>query len=155
MTEPRGRADRQTEERTERRRRNDVTLDGGQRLKLAIPPEVAERLNREGRTPRWINDEGNRMHNLTVLDDYDKVAGVDPVPVGTKDGKPILAHLCSKPTRYIQEDRAKREAVRQETERALLRGKVPGDPSTGQDDRYSSQYVDEASKFQRGGLGPP
>jgi hypothetical protein len=156
MTGPRGRVDRQTEERTERRRRSDVTIDGGQRLKLAIPPEVAERLKAEGRTPRWVNDEGNRMHNLTRLDDYDKVAGVDPVPVGTtKEGKPIKAHLCSKKTAYIEIDKAKLDERRKETERAMLRGKVPGDPSTGQDDRYSSSFVDEASSIRRGGLGPP
>jgi hypothetical protein len=155
MTGPRGRVDRQTEERTERRRRSDVTIDGGQRLKLAIPPEVAERLKAEGRTPRWVNDEGNRMHNLTRLDDYDKVAGVDPVPVGTtKEGKPIKAHLCSKPTEFIREDRTKLDERRKETERAMLRGKVPGDPSTGHDDKYSQGYVDEASSIRRGGLGP-
>jgi hypothetical protein len=155
MTEARGRADRQTEERTARRRRSDTTIDGGQALKLAIPPEVEERLKREGRTPRWANDEGNRMHNLTRLDDYDKVEGVDPVPVGTtKEGKPILAHLLSKPTAYIKQDRAKREERRQETERALLRGKTPGDPHS-HDGKYSSGYVDEASKITHGGLGSP
>jgi hypothetical protein len=155
MTEARGRADRQTEERTERRRRSDVTLDGGQRLKLAIPPEVAERLKAEGRTPRWANDEGNRMYNLTKLDDYDKVAGVEPVPVGTnKEGKPIKAHLLSKPTDFVEEDKVKLDERRKETERALLRGKTPGD-SHGHDERYSSGYVDEASKIQRGGIGSP
>lgn len=155
MTEQRGRQGRLEVERTERRRRNDTTIDGSQRLKLAIPPEVAERLKAEGRTPRWVNDEGNRIHQLTRMDDYDKVDGVDPVPVGsTKEGKPILAHLCSKPDAFIQEDRQQADERRKEVERALLRGKPPGE-SHSHDDKYSSGYVDEASKIQRGGLGPP
>lgn len=154
MTEERGRQSRQVEERQERRRRRDDTIDGSQSLKLAIPPEVEARLKAEGRTPRWINDDGNRMHNLTVRDDYDKVEGVAPVPVGTKDGKPIMAHLCSKPTAFIEEDRAKAEKRRKETERALLRGKVEGETHT-HDDRYSEGYVVEETKITRSGLGPP
>lgn len=150
------RTERKDEVRQERRRRSDTTIDGSQRLKLAVPPEIEARLRAEGRTPRWINDEGNRMHQLTRLDDYDKVEGVDPVPVGTtKEGKPIIAHLCSKPTAFIEEDRAKMDQPRQETERALLRGAVPGDPSAGHDPKYSSGYVDEASKITHGGRRAP
>jgi hypothetical protein len=152
MTDNRGRTDRRNEEAQVRRRRDDVTIDGGQRLKLAIPQEVAERLKSEGRVPRWVNDEGNRMHNLTKLDDYDKVQGVDPRVVGTsKEGKPILAHLCSKPAQFIAEDREKLDARRRETERALLRGKNPEDPIAGND----SFYADEANTIQHGGRRSP
>lgn len=149
------RADRKDETRQERRRRSDTTIDGGQRLKLAIPPEIEAKLKAEGRTPRWINDEGNRMYQMTERDDYDKVAGVDPIPVGTtKEGKPIYAHLCSKPDALIEEDRAKADEPRKEMERALLRGRVPGD-TAGHDERYSSGYVDEASHISRGGRNSP
>lgn len=147
MTDTRGRADRQTEERHQRRRRSDANLDGGQRLKLAIPPDVEARLKAEGRIPRWVNDEGNRMHNLLKLDDYDKVEGVPPVVVGTtKEGKPLKAHLCSKPADFIKEDEAKRDESRRETERALLRGKNPEDPIAGND----SFYADPANRIQHG-----
>jgi hypothetical protein len=102
MTEVRTRADRTTEEATQRRRRDDTTIDGAQRLKLAIPPEVEARLKEEKRTPRWINDEGNRIHNMTKLDDYDRVEGVEPEVVGTtKEGQPIKAYLHSKPDAFI------------------------------------------------------
>lgn len=152
MTENRGRTERQQEERQERRRRSDTTIDGGQRLKLAIPPEVADRLKAEGRTPRWVNDDGNRMHNLTQLDDYDKVEGVDPRVVGTtKEGKPIKAHLCSKPTRFIEEDQGKLDGRRREMEAALLRGKNPEDPIAGRSDFY----VDPASQIQHGDRRSP
>jgi hypothetical protein len=155
MTDLRQRADRKTEERQERRRRRDDTIDGGQRLKLAIPPEVTARLKAEGRTPRWINDEGNRIVNMTKYDDYDPVDGVDPVFVGTtKEGKPIKAILHSKPTAFVEEDRAKLDEPRREMERALLRGKVPGDQHS-HDEKYSSGYVDEASKIHVGGRRSP
>jgi hypothetical protein len=147
MTGLRGRVARQDVVQAERRRRKDTTIDGSQRLKLAIPPEVAAQLKAEGRTPRWVNDEGNRMHNLTQMDDYDKVRGVDPIVVGTgPDGKPVKAHLCSKPAEFIEEDRAAREAIRKETEEALLRGKNPNDPIAGRSDFY----VDPASSIQHG-----
>lgn len=142
-TPRRGRA---TEVATERRRRGDSEFRGDKRL--AIPPEVEARLKAEGRTPRWVNDEGNRMYRFTVQDDYDKVEGVNPVPIGTGvDGKPILAHLLSKPTAFIREDREKADAKRRETENSLLRGQVPDTP--GGNDRPaptgSQSYVDKAS----------
>lgn len=151
MADLRERADRKTEEATQRRRRTDTTIDGGQRLKLAIPPEVKARLKEEGRSPRWINDEGNRMHNLTQLDDYDRVDGVEPRVVGTtKDGQPIKAYLCSKPTAFIEEDKEKMDVRRRETEQALLRGKNPQDPITGND----SFYADAANSISRGARSP-
>lgn len=147
MTAQGQRTARKDEVGQERRRRSDTTIDGSGRLKLAIPPEIAARLEAEGRAPRWINDEGNNMVQKTKYDDYDKVPGVAPSLVGTgKDGKPIKAHLCSKPTRFIEEDKAKAEAVRKETERALLRGKVPNDPTAGSE----SFYADPANKIQHG-----
>ena len=152
MTETRERADRATEERQQRRRRDDATLDGAQRLKLAIPEEVAARLKAEGRVPRWVNDEGNRLHNLTQLDDYDRVDGVDARVVGTtKEGTPIKAYLCSKPKAFIEEDRAKADAPRVEFEKALERGKNPNDPIAGND----SFYADAANSISRGRRTPP
>jgi hypothetical protein len=151
MTENRERADRATEEATQRRRRDDTTLDGAQRLKLAIPEDVAAQLKDEGREPRWINDEGNRLHNLTKLDDYDRVDGVAARVVGTtKEGKPIKAYLCSKPKAFLAEDRAKAERPRVEFERALERGKNPNDPFAGDD----SFYPDPANKISRGAQSP-
>lgn len=148
MADQRSRADRKTEERQERRRRRDTDIDGSQRLKLAIPEEVSARLASEGREPRWVNDEGNRIHQLTVNDDYDRVDGVEPKVAGTsKDGKPIKAYLHSKPKAFIEEDRAKADLKRRETETALLRGRNPSDPIAGND----SFYADEANSFRRGG----
>lgn len=152
MAEVRTREDRNTQERTERRRRVDTTIDGSGRLKLAVPPEVEAALKAQGRQARWINDEGNRIHNLTKLDDYDRVDGVDPVVVGTtKEGHPIKAFLHSKPIEFIREDQEKLDAKRRETEAALLRGKNPQDPITGDD----SFYADSANVISHGGRRSP
>lgn len=152
MTEARTRQTRSDEVRQQRRRRDDVTIDGGQRLKLAIPPEIEARLKAEGRVPRWGNDDGNRMVNLTKHDDYDKVPGIAPIHVGTtKEGKPIKAHLLSKPAAFIAEDKAKLEARRKQTEQALLRGKNPEDPIAGSD----AFYADAANQIHHGGPRSP
>lgn len=124
MTEQRQRQGREKEVAQSRRRRDDTNFQ--QSSKLAIPEEVAERLKAEGRTPRWVNDEGNRLYNLTKRDDYDKVDDVSPVPVGTKDdGTPLMAHLLSKPTEFIREDRAKAEERRRQVEQGMVKGKMP------------------------------
>lgn len=122
MTEQRQRQGRKEETAQRRRRRDDTNFQQSQ--KLHIPPEVAERLKAEGRAPRWVNDENNRIHNLTVRDDYDPVEGVDPVPVGTReDGSPLLAHLLSKPIEFMREDQAKAEERRRSVEQGMVKGK--------------------------------
>src|SRR4051812_11790681 len=98
-------------ERQQRRRRGDGALAAAKRL--PVPPEVEARLKAEGRISRWVNDEDNRMHRFTVLDDYDPVEGVAPVPIATgPDGKPIMAHLLSKPAEFFREDQEKAERSR-------------------------------------------
>jgi hypothetical protein len=143
------RGSRATEVAAQRRRRGDETLAAAKRL--PIPPEVAERLKAEGLRPRWVNDHGNRMHNLTARDDYDKVQGVDPVPVGTaENGEPIMAHLLAKPIDFINEDHAKAERRRKEQETALVRGEVPNAGGANQRPAESPTYVVEGTTIGRG-----
>lgn len=122
---------RTEEVQQERRRRSAGTLDRMQQLKLAVPETVQE--DHPDHTFRWINDSGNRMHAMTVQDDWDKVEGVPPQPVGTdKEGKPVYAHLCKKRQEFWDEDqKAKIEATR-EQERGLLRA-AKGDPQSSPD----------------------
>jgi hypothetical protein len=131
---------RAEEERTQRRRRDEGTLDRMNRLTLHIPEEV------EARYPnhkfRWTNDEGNRMYAKTQLDDWDKVDDVPPIPVGTDPaGKPIYAHLCKKLKSFCEEDMQKREAELKEMERGLIRGER--DESTKADLPDDRSYVPE------------
>lgn len=123
MTEGR-RQGRASEVAAQRRRRGDETLSAAKRL--PIPQEIQAWANQEGMQLRWANDDGNRIHQLTKLDDYDKVEGVAPVPVGTDtNGNPIQAHLLAKRKSFIEEDRTKAENRRRETESSLVRGEVP------------------------------
>lgn len=152
MTDARMREDRRTEEATQRRRRDNATIDGNQRMKLAIPPEVAQRLKDEGRTPRWAVKDSARMLQLTKQDDYDPVPGVKPVPTRSlADGSRVEMILLSKPSAFIREDRIAADKVRRGTEKAMLSGKIPNDPNAG-DERF---YADEANSISHGGTGSP
>jgi hypothetical protein len=144
MTEGRERLSRVDEVRQERRRRGDVTQ--GRALKLAIPADIQAKLEAQGRTPRWINDVGSRVQDLTVRDDWDVVEGVEPreVVIDRAKGATAKAILVSKPKAFIAEDAAKREAYRREREAAMLKGQVPGNPNP------APVYVDPASKIERG-----
>ena len=136
------RPERAEVERQERRRRDDSNIDGGQKLKLAVPIEVMRRLEKENRTPRWVNDIGNRMDQLTVHDDYDRVDGVEPVEViiDAKTGQTAKSYLLAKRNDFIAADRAKREVKRSEVERAM----TDKDAVQGQ-----GQYLVEGSEIKR------
>lgn len=134
------------------RRRRSGSMDAMNDLKLAIPDEVRERY--PDRTFRWINDTGNRMHNKTKLDDWDKCEGIDPVPVGTDaQGKPILAYLCAKLLKYYEEDQRAALAFRREQEVAMMRAMPKGDPEAPVD--KATTYVPEGNSIQHeGGYTP-
>lgn len=119
----------------ERRRRRDGTLDRMSELTLAVPETVKE--DHPDHTFRWVNDAGNRMHRMTVRDDWDKVDGVAPIPVGTdKEGKPIYAHLCKKPREFWDEDQRSRMTALKEQERGLLRA-AKSDPQDNRSEDVS------------------
>ncbi len=119
--------DRATEEKTQRRRRMDGTLDQSMDMKLAVPPQIEAEYGTSHRL-RWFNDVGPRLYNATERDDWDKVSGVEPRPVGTDEhGKPIYAHLLMKPREFDAEDQARKDVMRREVENAALNG-APTDP---------------------------
>jgi hypothetical protein len=139
------RADRAGEVAAERRRRDDT--GGAHRLKLEVPEEIRAKLAAEGRTPRWVNDTGNRIADLSTRDDYDKVEGVDRRKVGTgEDGKPLYAVLMAKREDFIAEDRAKSDQRRREIEKARFNS---GDSQPIEGKMGAATYVDPASKIGR------
>jgi hypothetical protein len=142
---------RAAQETQRRRRRSDEALSATKRL--PIPPEVQAELDANGLQPRWVNDEGNRMHRFTVQDDYDKVAGVEPVPVGTDPaGQPILAHLLAKPKDFIREDQDRAEIKRKQVEEALFRSPDAADQaSAGRNPNPATvrRYVADETKIGR------
>ena len=113
---------RADEERLQRRRRDDGTLDRINRLTLHIPEEIEAKYGSIHKF-RWTNDEGNRIHAKTQLDDWDVVDEVPPIPVGTDaSGRPIKAHLCRKLKEFCDEDLKKRQDELLEMEKGLIQG---------------------------------
>jgi hypothetical protein len=118
---------------TERRRRKEGSLDGNRDMKLSVPNGT----NEADFEYRWINDLGNRMHQKTVQDDWDKVSGIDPVPAGTDEfGKPYFAHYCRKPKEFVEEDRKANLAGIAEREKGVIGGKK-SDPQDSRSDDVS------------------
>lgn len=140
---PADRAPRAEQVTAERRRRQPGTLDQMQQMKLTVP----DKFNEPGYAHRWINDKGNRMHDKTVQDDWDKVPGVEPIPVDTDEhGKPIFAHYCRKPLAFVEEDQAAHMTMLAEREKGLLGG-AKSDP---QDNRSADvSYVPAGNSLTR------
>jgi len=116
---------RSIETRRERRRRDDGDLDGTGRMKLAIPHEVQERLRAEGKTSRWILDDGNRLM-ATHANDWDKTPGVAAVPAGEGDLKLVLHEKYAD---WWESDQRKKTVRLDEMDKAIERGEISGDGS--------------------------
>lgn len=112
-----------------RRRSADAT---GLTNTLAVPEDLLDRQKFEY---RWVTDEGIRLHNLTVNDDYDIVSkdvtgkakddrsDAYRVQVGMKpDGSgPLFQYLCRKPRKYAEEDRAVRQKANDKKQLARVK----------------------------------
>jgi len=121
---------REEDEQPSRRRR--VADSTGLTNTLAVPEEL---LDREKFEYRWITDEGIRLHNLTVNDDYDVVSkdvktkakddrsDAYRVQVGMKaDGSgPLFQYLARKPKKYAEQDRAERRMTNDEKQKARVK----------------------------------
>jgi hypothetical protein len=142
---------RAAQETQRRRRRSEEGL--GPAKRLPIPPEIEADLKAKGLHPRWVNDVDNRMYRLTQQDDYSKVEGVDPVPVGTGiDGTPILAHLLAKPIEFMREDQEAAEVKRKQIEENLFRSPDAVDAAaagSNPNPASAQRYVTKESKIGR------
>jgi hypothetical protein len=142
---------RAAQETQRRRRRSEEGL--GPAKRLPIPPEIEADLKAKGLHPRWVNDVDNRMYRLTQQDDYSKVEGVDPVPVGTGiDGTPILAHLLAKPIEFMREDQEAAEVKRKQIEENPVRSPDEVDRAgAGENPNPANvqRYVSKDSKIGR------
>lgn len=99
-----GRPKREEATQTERRRRK-----GGNTDKLMIPETVKKQ--HPDMEFRWARDDGGRMQQLTINDDWDKVPGVDPIHGGKGEaGTAMKMHLLMKPKSFMDEDRREKES---------------------------------------------
>lgn len=119
---------------TQPRRRRDSDNLAGYRKKLHVDEA---KLDRQRYAYRWANDAGNRIHDLTVSDDWEIVPDRDTdnqgarhsVVAGTGErGNAYNAVLLRKPKAYHDEDVRKQQRFIDEQESGL------GAPGEGQYD---------------------
>lgn len=111
---------RATEMRRERRRREPGDIDVMARQKLAIPPEVKDKLEREGLTPRWGLDTSGRVQQLQA-EEWDIVPGVQHVSASRADASQHV--LMAKRKDWYEEDRQHLKDFNKATEKAAIGGK--------------------------------
>lgn len=116
----------------ERRRREPGTLNRAAQMKLGVPLNIRE--ENEGYHLRWCNDSDNRLYSRTVQDDWEKVSGLEPRPVGTdQHGKPIHAYLLRKREDYWQADQKENLDAISAREKALTKA-AKSDPADNRPD---------------------
>ena len=128
--------------KAERRRRNTDALQG-KRRRLGVDES---QLDRENYEYRWVNDENNRIHAMTVQDDWEVVQDRDGkvkpdavsdgakvttvVGVGER-GAPVNAVLLRKPKAYYDADYAALQRKIDETEAGMKAGVAPSASKDG------------------------
>lgn len=119
----------------ERRRRNTDAL-AGKRRKLSVSEQNLDRTNF---VYRFANDEGNRIHDLTVNDDWEVVPqrngdeqtdglGADISRYAGRDdrGQAVRAVLLRKKKDWHDDDKKAAQRRIDETEAAIRQGATPG-----------------------------
>jgi hypothetical protein len=111
---------RAVETRRERRRRDDGDTDVMARMKLAIPREIREQLEREGKTARWVRNDPGRMQQLHN-EDWDIVEGFASVSASRSDESQMI--LMSKSKDWYDADRAHLQVQNDGMKDAALAGR--------------------------------
>lgn len=121
----------------ERRRRNTDGLSG-RRQRLAVDES---KLDRENFTYRWVNDDSQRVYDLTTNDDWERVTDRDgaikangtgmgaevATPAGVGDtGSPVRAVLLRKPKDWHDEDQAAKQRHIDALEQGMKARATPG-----------------------------
>jgi len=123
--------------RRERRLRDPGSLDRMAEMKLAIPPEVQERLTREGKTARWVLDRPNRLAKLH-REDWDVTPGVAPIP-DASDGLNLVLH--EKFQDWFDEDQKAKGAALSEKDKAIARGQIDGSGKSLEQDEFNRELT--------------
>jgi len=140
LSQPSARAE---EVRRERRRRSDGDLDRMGRMALSIPPEIKERLDREGKTCRWVRDASGRQMAMQ-REDWDVTPDVEPVAEARDtEGKLVLMEKYG--DWYDDDQRAKTNLL-DEREKAIERG-TKIDPEDRR--QPGTSYVPAGNKISR------
>lgn len=130
----------------ERRRRAPGTLTRLDVRRGAVSEEV--KAANEGYHFRWCNDVDNRIYQLTKLDDWDRVDGIEPQPCDTdKFGKPVMRILLKKKKEYYDKDKADElDVIKDRETRSLQQAKI--DPEDKRPDELA--YVAPGNSISTG-----
>lgn len=139
--------------------RRQRTPFGVPRLKMSLDASTSERLRNEGKVPRWINDEDNRIWEAQQ-GDYEFVENDrEPIKTGdaeevqeqdrrvrkqvgkNRDGSPKYAYLMAIPEEYYEEDQQSKEERNQKVDQSIRGGNPPGLQHHGVDSAQGGQYV--------------
>jgi len=121
--------------------RTNRVLFGVARRKLTLDGDTASRMKRQGKIPRWINEDDARLEGAQeggyefVTADGTEVAGSDQAEQGKRirkavgkhaDGSPKYAYLMAIPKEFYDEDQAKKESVNHMVDQAVQGGNPNG-----------------------------
>ncbi len=134
---------RAADARRERRRRSDGDLDRMGRMALSVPQEVQERLDREGKTARWVRDNPNRQAAMQA-NDWDVTPSVDAVPED-REGTGKLV-LMEKFKDWWDADQRAKDRIPEEREAAIQRG---GKLSSDDKRQGATSYVPNGNRITR------
>lgn len=140
------RSPRAEQTRRERRRREDGDLDRMGRMALAIPPEVQERLDREGKTARWVRDDSKRqrwMHR----NDWDVTPDVEAVSEA-RDSEAKLV-LMEKYRDWYNDDQAKKSEFLDRIDDAIERGEPDSPEGNRPTGGRSNSYAVPGNRITR------
>lgn len=131
----------------ERRRRAPGTLSRLNMRKGAISEEVKEA--NKGYHFRWCNDVDNRVYQLTKLDDWDRVDGVEQQQCSTDEfGKPVMRVLLKKKKELYDSDKADELQDKVTTPEKALVNSARTDPNDTRSDEHS--YVTPGNSISTG-----
>lgn len=117
---------RAADTRRERRERVDGDVDNMARMKLAIPKEVQERAESEGKVLRWIYGSSNRLRQAQSTD-WDPVVGVEPVAANADDDVMMILH--EKYADWYADSQRRKMSRLDKMEEAMMSRRTESDPS--------------------------
>lgn len=157
--------EKRLKEMEDRRKRHEG--DYGPSYRLTIQDNVRDYLDKNGLAARWINDdERGRIYDKTQRDTWDfltneEVSG-DPRNVdgtriarrvGTRaDGTAMLAYLCVKPKKWVDEDAKTRRKPHEEMMAQIRNRPVKTGRETDLSDDEEHAYIPKEVKLRSKGI---
>ena len=136
------------ETRRERRRKDGDANNAG--MRLSIPDWVRDKYPKTEFKLAWITEDPARMAQK-YNEDWDPVAGVDPIPgaFSRQLNKPVNHILHAKRMEWVESDRVKAEARRKRIEEQAATGKVSGKGGdAGESLSENISYADASNRLR-------